>query len=203
MLSDIENLDIMLDENHFNSRQRDESLNSNLARMPESAVSNDFENEGENTHLNPGIANLGLITDFDQISATVNSNAEINIMSSELNSRISREMDEMMNSVTLRIQRTISDAISNQVLAQIQNAIMAGSRYSTNKGWNVPVERPETNPEGLQGEKARNGLRSELTQSRQYNDHCGDHITYDTYIHLSNDLTRFGTDNLTVFRRNI
>ena len=32
MLSDIENLDIMLGENHFNSRERDESLNSNLAR---------------------------------------------------------------------------------------------------------------------------------------------------------------------------
>ena len=53
MLSDIENLDTMLSENHFNLRERDENLNSNFARRPESAVSNDFQNEGENTHLNP------------------------------------------------------------------------------------------------------------------------------------------------------
>ena len=54
MLSDIENLGIMLGEKHFNPRDRDESLNSNLARTPESAVSNDYRNEGENTHLKPG-----------------------------------------------------------------------------------------------------------------------------------------------------
>ena len=75
-------------------------------------------------------------------------------------------MDEMMNSVNDRIQRAISDAISNQVSPQIQIAIMAGSGHSTKKGWNVPFETPETNPEGLQGKKARNDLRSELTQSR-------------------------------------
>ena len=42
MFSDIENLDIMLGGNHFDARERDESLNSNLARRPESAISNDL-----------------------------------------------------------------------------------------------------------------------------------------------------------------
>ena len=45
MLSQIENLDIMLGENHFNARERDESLNRNLTRRPGSAVSNDFVND--------------------------------------------------------------------------------------------------------------------------------------------------------------
>ena len=48
MLSDIENLDIMLGENHFDAVERAESLNSNLARRPESAKSNNFENDDEN-----------------------------------------------------------------------------------------------------------------------------------------------------------
>ena len=48
MLSDIENLDIMLGENHFNARERDDSLNSNMARRPESVVSNELENDEEN-----------------------------------------------------------------------------------------------------------------------------------------------------------
>ena len=47
---------------------------------------------------------------------------------------------------------------------------MAGSGHMTKKGWNVPAERPETNPEGLRSEKARNDLRSEHTQGRQHND---------------------------------
>ena len=49
-------------------------------------------------------------------------------------------MDEMMNSVSVQIQRANNDAISNQVLPQIQNAFKAGSGHVTQKGWNVPAE---------------------------------------------------------------
>ena len=160
MLSDIENLDIMLGENHFDTVEREESLNSNFARRPESANSNNFENDVETMHLNSGTINSGVNADFDRNSATANSSAEINRLSSELNSRISREMDEMMNSVNVQIQRAINDAISNEVLSQIQNAIMAGPGHMTKKGWNVPAKRPETNPEVPRIEKARNDLRS-------------------------------------------
>ena len=37
----------------------------------------------------------------------------------------------MMNSVSVQIQRAIYDAISNQVLPQIQNVIVAGSGHVT------------------------------------------------------------------------
>ena len=43
MLSDIENLDIMLGENHFSRNEGDESLSSNRARRPESASEDEFE----------------------------------------------------------------------------------------------------------------------------------------------------------------
>ena len=42
MLSDIENSDIRLGETHFDTVEREESLNSNLARRIESANSNVF-----------------------------------------------------------------------------------------------------------------------------------------------------------------
>ena len=45
MLSDIENLDIILGERHS---EREESVNSNLARRPESTNSNLVENNEEN-----------------------------------------------------------------------------------------------------------------------------------------------------------
>ena len=183
MLSDIENLDIMLGENHFNTRERErercESLNSNLARRPERVVSNDFENDDENTHVSPRVVNSGISADFDHNSATANTSAEINRLSSELNSRISREMDETMNSVSVQIQRAINDAISNQVLPQIQNAIKAGSGQRTKNGWDVPSERPEVNSESLRSEKARNDLKSEQTHGRQFNDYSDDRNAYD------------------------
>ena len=75
-------------------------------------------------------------------------------------------MVAMMNSVSVQIQRTINDAISNQVLPQIQNVIKAGSGHLTKKEWNVPVEVPETNPEVLRNEKARKISKSELIQNR-------------------------------------
>ena len=57
MLSDNANLDILLGENHFNTVGREESLNSNFARRPGSAHSNNFENDEENMRLNPGVIN--------------------------------------------------------------------------------------------------------------------------------------------------
>ena len=85
-----------------------------------------------------------------------------------------------MNSVSVQFQRAINDAISNQVLPQFQNVIMAGPGHMTKKGWNVPAERPETNPEVPRSEKARNNLRSEQIQSRQKNDQFTDYNAYDT-----------------------
>ena len=51
MLSDIENLDIMLGENHYSRNERDESVNSNQARRPRSVSGDEFENNGENDYL--------------------------------------------------------------------------------------------------------------------------------------------------------
>ena len=133
MLSDIENLDVMLGENHFDDAEREESLDSNLARWPERSTSDNFGNRDENMYLNHRGICSGSNNDYGQHLVDTNSHAEINRLSSELNSRISREIDEMMISVSVQIPRAINDAISNQVLSQIQNAITAGSGHVTRK----------------------------------------------------------------------
>ena len=79
-------------------------------------------------------------------------------------------MNEMMNIVSVQIQRAINDAISNQVLPQFQNAIMAGSGHMTKNGRKVPAERPEANSKVLRREKARNDVRIEHVLGRQNND---------------------------------
>ena len=100
ILSDIENLDIMLGENHFDGTERDESLERTSIRRQESVTSNNLENEGLGPYADYGNHRVGTSAIHDQNSASVDSQAEINKLSSELNSRISREMDEMMNSVS-------------------------------------------------------------------------------------------------------
>ena len=172
MLSDIENLDIMLGESHFDTREREGSQNSNLPRGSRSFASNESENEDGNMSRNQRITNSRVNAEIDRNSATGNSSAEINRLSSELNSRISREMDEMMISVNVQIQRAISDAISTQVLPQIQNVIMAGSGHGTKKGWDVPSERPERISEVQRNSNAKNTLRN-----GQDEDHLNDAFT--------------------------
>ena len=167
MLSDIENLDIMLGGDHFNRNERSESLNSNQARRPGSLFGDESENEDENRSPNSRNDELGPNAELGQNSVRGSSNAEINRLSSELNSRISREMDEMMNSVSVQIQRAISEAISSQVLPQIQNALMTDSGHMTKERWNVPSERPERYSEVLRNADSRNNLKSKTLGDRQ------------------------------------
>ena len=171
MLSDIENIDIMLGENHFNTRERESSLNSNLPRRSRSFAGNESENENANVSRNQRNDHSRTNTEYDQNLVTANSSAEITRLSSELNSRISREMDEMMNSVSVQIQRTINDAISTQILPQIQNAIMAGSGHGTGKGWSVPSERPELNSEVQRNLNAKNNSRNEQDENQLNNNY--------------------------------
>ena len=160
MLSDIENLDIMLGENLFGAQEREGSLNSNLPRRSRSFASNESDNEDGNGGRSKRNIDSRMNAECDRNSITGDSSAEINRLSSELNSRISREMDEMMNSVSVQIQRAINDAISTQVLPQIQNVIMARPGHGTRKGWDVPTERPELNSEVQRNLDAKSSLRN-------------------------------------------
>ena len=179
LLSDIENLDIMLCERHSKT---DKSVNSNSARRSASTTSDMFGYNEENLYLNYAEMRPGNCADPGQYSTSANSNVEINRLSSELNLRLSREMDEMMKRVINQIQRAISDAISNHILPQIQNALRAGSGHVTQNRWNFPVEGPENNPEDYRSENTKNYFRSEPTRDCLYDSHTNQ--AYDTWTFL-------------------
>ena len=77
IISDIENLNIMLGENHFNETERDESLDSTSVRRHESVMSNNLENVGESSYFNHKNSNVRANADYGQDSADVSSQAEI------------------------------------------------------------------------------------------------------------------------------
>ena len=124
-------------------------------------MSNNLDEGEGNPHFDHRSSQVRSSADYGQNSADMNSQAEINKLSSELNSRISREMDEMMSSVSSQIQRAVNDAISNQILPQVQNAIMAGSGCETRRGWETSVERPEINSEVQHDSNVKTNLRNE------------------------------------------
>ena len=98
IFSDIENLDIILEENHFNRNGRDESLNSNhAAGRSESDLVDECEKNDENRFLNRRNVGTSIDADYCQNSVSGNSSAEINRLSSELNSRLSRELNEIIS----------------------------------------------------------------------------------------------------------
>ena len=135
-------------------------------RSPESAISKNFGNDDENMYSNLRVVSTGINADYGQNSVGTNSNAEINRLLSELNSRLSRELDGMMSSVNTQIQRAISDAIDSQILPQIQTALYSGSGHLTQNRWNVPSERPEFNPKKNCSKKTRRNSRSEQFRDR-------------------------------------
>ena len=117
-------------------------------------------------YSNLRVDSTGINAGYGQNSVSTNSNAEINRLLSELNSRLSRELDGMMSSVNTQIQRAISDAIDSQILPQIQTASYSGSGHLTQNRWNVPSERPEINPEENCSKKTRRNSRSEQFRDR-------------------------------------
>ena len=72
----------------------------------------------------------------------------------------------MMSNVNTQIQRAISDAISSQILPQIQTALNAGSGQVTQNRWNVPAESPKVNSERFCNKKSRGNSRSEPIRDR-------------------------------------
>ena len=161
-------------------KERGESLDRNLARRPESAISNNFGNDDEDMYSSLRVVSTGINADYGQNSVGTSSNAEINKLLSELNSRLSREVDGMMSSVNTQIHRAISDAIDSQILPQIQTALYSGSGHLTQNRWNVPSERPEINPEENCSNKTRKNSRSEQFRDRPIDGTTND-SAYDRY----------------------
>ena len=186
MLSDIENLDIMLGENHSSRVERDGSLDSTSVRRHESVMSNIFNVAEENLYSDHRNSNVRSSANYGHNSADMNSQAEINRLSSELNSRISGEIDEMMSIVSSQIQRGINEAINAQVLPQIQNVIMAGSGRETRRGWETSVERPAINSEVQHNSNVKNNLRNEQNDDHRIGEYNNRNVHDRMYVNKAN-----------------
>ena len=100
----------MLGERHS---EREENVNSNSARRPEASVAICLKSMKKTCTLTIERWDLGIAADHGQNSTSANSNGDINKLSCDLNTRLSREMDEMMLIVRSRGHLVMQLAMRN------------------------------------------------------------------------------------------
>ena len=66
-----------------------------------------------------------------------------------------QEINGLINSDSLQIQRSINEANNERLSPQNQVPLGCGSRQMPLNGWNVPAERPEYRSEGTFNRKFR------------------------------------------------
>ena len=124
MLSDIENLDIRLGVNNF--LEREESESRNFGRKPDSPCYDTSVNQNTKSHSKSREAQIRTCALNGRNFRETESNSEFNKLSGELNQRITRAMGDFMSTVSTQIQRDINEAISDQVLSDIQATLRHG-----------------------------------------------------------------------------
>ena len=82
-------------------------------------------------------------------------------MANEMNARITQEIDGLMFSVST--QRALDNAISSQVIPQVQSAIRAVNGE-------IPRERPDTGAEGLKSVPKVSSSRNDVSEGYNPNE---------------------------------
>ena len=126
MLSDYGNMDIMLGEGTSNSIQRELD---GLIKVPERH--RDFQSfpNRENSSQENEIRDIDSRNEPVRESRLVES---INMLSGEMNARMSREMEAMMDLMQSQISRAISSAISERIIPEIQKN---GGKFAFKSTW--------------------------------------------------------------------
>ena len=147
MMSDIDNLDVMLGNGSGNPIERE---------LAEAIDQSSVHDDGE--------ANMYQRNDYRDFPHE-NSEFRQNVVrqsfetfSNECNLRLSQEMDSMMSMVHNQINRAISAAISERVIPEIQN-IVSSMSFSGNRDTEASMS-----PNSLENRENTSGLKSKLTK---------------------------------------
>ena len=125
VLSDYGNMDIMLGDGNSNSIERELDSLINVPDRPQDFQS--FPNRENSSQENE-------IRDIDNRNEPVREGRlieSINVLSGEMNARMSREMETMMELMHTQISRAINSAISERIIPELQNMVgtLPLSRY--------------------------------------------------------------------------
>ena len=147
MMSDFENLDVMLGNINNNPIERELAEAIDQSSTHEDAETNAYqENEYRNyLHENDLLRQNGVRQSFETFS-------------NEFNLRLSQEMDSMMSMMHSQINRAITTAIAERVIPEIQNIV--GSMSSSG---NMDTEASMSSC-SQENRESSSGLNSKITE---------------------------------------
>ena len=131
LLSDLENMDMILGSNHYETK---DSNFGNSTRRPESPRYDALIDHNSYFHSNSRKNEIRGFAENGQNSGENDSSSELNRLSGELNQRFTQKTNGLMNSVSLQIQRAVTEAINEHVLPQIQASLKSGNGLLPQKG---------------------------------------------------------------------
>ena len=153
MMSDIDNLDVMLGSGNENPIERE------LADAIEQfSVQGDYEaNEYQSD-------NYRIFAQENESLRQNEARQSFENFTSEFNLRLSQEMDSMMSMVHSQINRAINTAISERVIPEIQNTIVSSMSSSGNRDTEASMspcsQENRENPSGLKSKVTKKDSRS-------------------------------------------
>ena len=112
ILSDIENMDVLIGNSDANSIERElRNVYDGSAEANRDLESNERNTQASSSHVNE----FRNIHDVNMGSENLDRD-HMETLSSELNDRISREINSLIGTVNIQVQRTVEEAICSQVL---------------------------------------------------------------------------------------
>ena len=191
MLSDYDNMDVMLGDGNSNSIERE--LDS-LINVPDGRRDyGPFPNR-ENSSQENEIRDINNQNEPVREERLVES---INTLSSEMNARMSREMETMMDFMQNQISRAINCAISERIIPEIQN--MVGNLPLNQHG----VEPPTSFDENRTGNMWKN--TNEKITKKDSRSACDlrDHTDFTPYNIHANSFSPLSLNSTILLRNNL
>ena len=152
ILSDMENMDVMLGNGDNNPIERELS-----DAIEQSSVQEDVES---NEHLGNQFTNF---TYEDSLPRQSEMRQSFEMFSNEFNLRISQEMDSMVTMMHSQINRAINNAISERVIPEIQNIVSSMSssgNRDTETSMSPHSQENRENPSGFKSKFTKGDSRS-------------------------------------------
>ena len=147
MLSDIENMDVMLGNGRSNPIERELT-----DAIEQSSVQGDVESNEHLGNQYTKIAYENYLPRQDDIRQSLET------FSNEFNLRLSQEMDSMMSMIHSQINRAISNAIAERVIPEIQN-IVSSMSSSGNRDTEASVS-----PNSQENRECSSGFKSKFAK---------------------------------------
>ena len=152
MMSDIDNLDVMLGSGNENPIERELADAIEQSSVQEDYGANEYQENNYRTFVREN-------EPFRQNEVR----QSFETFTTEFNLRLSQEMDSMVSMVHNQINRAISTAISERVIPEIQNIVSSMSssgNRDTEDSMSPSSQENRENPSGLKSKRTKKDSRS-------------------------------------------